>query len=210
MKLLFTFLAILSINFSSIAQTEATTVNGKKVTLNDNGTWIYQENTITEKLNPENTGIWEVRYYVDEFGDETDKGYISTKELLSGVFSNSATTNSELIANFLISDSTSVAISLYEYGSTKVKAYSDIYYDIFIKLDDGSKVTCTGIMKKQGDRIYLDNKNRLKHKTTIVHSALMTNKKLTLLIKEQDSLSQYKIIIDNTLGYENANNILHN
>lgn len=210
MKQLFTFLAILSINFSSIAQTEATTVNGKKVTLNDNGTWIYQENTITEKLNPENTGIWEVRYYVDEFGDETDQGYVSTKELLSGTFSNSATTNAELIANFLISDSTSVSISLFEYGSSKVKAYSETYYDIFIKLDDGSKVTCTGVMTKQGDRIYLDYKNWLKEKTTIVHSALMTNKKLTLLIKEQDSHTQYKIVIDNTLGYENAHNILHN
>jgi len=46
--LLFTILLISS--FGLFAQTEATTKDGKKVTLNDNGTWIYAETSETEEI----------------------------------------------------------------------------------------------------------------------------------------------------------------
>lgn len=38
---------------------------------------------------------WEIAHYVDDFGDETDKAYI--RGVFSGDFSNTATSNSELI-----------------------------------------------------------------------------------------------------------------
>ena len=39
-------------------------------------------------------GIWKKEYYIDEFGERTNQGYIYTS--LLGTFSNSATTDSRL------------------------------------------------------------------------------------------------------------------
>ena len=47
-----------------------------------------------EAVNPSDTGIWEIRYYVDVFRNPTDKDYITNKEYFTGTFSNSAATDS--------------------------------------------------------------------------------------------------------------------
>ena len=51
-----------------------------------------------ENLN--NTGMWEIRHYVDRFGEPTKEGYITNKSLIEGKFSNSATSNSDLNVKF--------------------------------------------------------------------------------------------------------------
>ncbi len=63
--------------------------------------------------NIDNLGVWEIGYYVDDFGEKTKKAYVSTE--LLGTFSNSATTNSNLRVRFLI-DNQSIRIQLYEYA----------------------------------------------------------------------------------------------
>ena len=53
----------------SFGQKKATTEDGKIVILNENGTWQYEKKDIGN-LTVENTlGIWNVKYYVDDFGD---------------------------------------------------------------------------------------------------------------------------------------------
>lgn len=59
-------------------------------------------------------GIWKINCYVDEWGEKTTKRYISTE--LNGTFSNSATTNSDLMVLILI-DKESIRIQLHEYGN---------------------------------------------------------------------------------------------
>ena len=49
--------------------------------------------------------MWEIRYYVDEFGEKTESGYIANADFISGVFSNTATHNSDLNVWLLIDDS---------------------------------------------------------------------------------------------------------
>lgn len=68
-----------------------------------------------KKIDAQNNkfGIWEMDYYVDDFGEPTKEGYLKTS--CTGLFSNSATTNSELGVKFLI-DKSDIRIQLYEYN----------------------------------------------------------------------------------------------
>ena len=61
-----------------------------------------------------NLGIWEVRYFVDEFGDPTENGYITNSKPISGTFSNWISYNSDLYVDFIIESEKYVAIQLFE------------------------------------------------------------------------------------------------
>ena len=50
--------------------------------------------------NSDSFGMWKTSYYVDEFGDYGDVGYI--KGSAKGYFNNSATTNSDLNVTFIV------------------------------------------------------------------------------------------------------------
>ena len=102
--------------------------------------------------------IWKMDYYVDEFDEPSADGYISNDAYFVGKFSNSATTDSKLHV-LLVVDSEDIALMLYEYGSSLVKNSSsrnDTYYDITMKLPDGSKKDITGTMGAGVDRIWID------------------------------------------------------
>lgn len=133
---------------------------------------------VGKKLGETSTGIWEIRYFVDEFGDYTEDGYISTKRL-SGTFSNSTT--NELTWYPIISEY-EISFVLFEYGDyrlTGLSSYPD-EYKILIKKSDGSIITCRGI--NSDDRIYV-TENR---------------KALVDLLFEEDSL---KIVIQEDKSY---------
>ena len=78
-----------------------------------------------------NNQKWKVSYLVDEFGDKTSSKYVKTKESVWGKFSNSATDNSKLKVQFVITKAGEskwdIGIDLYEYGDLKVKALSYKY-----------------------------------------------------------------------------------
>ncbi len=80
-----------------------------------------------EELNK--TGDWAYGSYVDDFGDKTGEGFIS--QTVMGLFSNSATTNSDLRVRMFISNADlnqeRPSFRLYEYnGNNAVKGvYSD-------------------------------------------------------------------------------------
>lgn len=78
--------------------------------------------------NSDDLGVWNVKYYVDSFGDPTDEAYITQRGVSSGKFSNSATTNSRLSWYFLI-DADSVSIKMMEYGSYPV-GYGDYVMEV--------------------------------------------------------------------------------
>ncbi len=119
--------------------------------------------------------IWELGFYVDEFNNPTNEAYMRNSELIVGVFSNSATTDSKLYARILI-DAGDVAIKLWEYGSQEVNAYSTTYYDITILDDAGNKHYTNGTMYKNGERIYFEDLKFI--------SLLQQNEKLKIYIEE--------------------------
>lgn len=102
---------------------------------------------------------WIKSYYVDNFNDPTDEWYIIHEQLISGTFSNSATTNSNLSVYVLI-DAEKISFFLYEYDSNQVKnSYStDETYSITMKDADGNKTDIMGRIYAGGDRIVIDDK----------------------------------------------------
>ena len=87
-----------------------------------------------------NTGVWKIAYFVDEFGEYTKDSYITTELYIKGLFSNSATENSKLNVRFIISNSKSVALELYEYaGKNPVKTYGTDEYTVLVQDKFGNR-----------------------------------------------------------------------
>ena len=81
---------------------------------------------------PTGTGSWELRAYQDEFGEKGSQKYLLL--MGSGVFSNSATTNSRMTA-ILYVDKDEFSFKLIEYDSSVAK--NDHSYTYRIKDSDG-------------------------------------------------------------------------
>ena len=82
---------------------------------------------------PTGTGSWEMKTYKDEFGEEGVSKYLVL--MGSGVFSNSATTDSEMSAVLFMDKSGDFSFRLIEYNSSVVK--SGDWYDYRIKDSEG-------------------------------------------------------------------------
>ena len=150
---------------------------------------------------PTNLGVWQIRYYVDEFNNPTTEGYITTKLYVEGTFSNSATTNSNLKVIWLI-DKDDVAIKLLEYGRNVVKSsYDSTSYAIAMLDADGNKTSMTGTMYKGSDRIYIDSAYE-----SIVLNTLAKNGAVTFKITEEGKYasSSYLFKMDDTSYFSNA------
>ena len=194
---------LLFIPFLTLSQITATVdENGKKVLLKSDGTWQY-ESQLQNKV-VEGTGIWSIKYFVDEFGDPTDQGYIAHDFYIKGVFSNSATTNSNLNVYFLISGADDIAVQLYEYaGRNPVKAFSTDSYSIVVKDSKGTKHSMTGKMYEGGNRIYFDPSFKKDH-ISKMHNVFMGGGEVSVVISKSDyGLSTYKFKV-NADGYKNA------
>jgi hypothetical protein len=150
-----------------------------------------------ENLN--NTGMWTVGYYVDDFGEATKQGYIRNTNLISGTFSNTATQNSDLNAKFLISNSSDISIMLYEYaGNNPIKAYSSTSYQILIQDKDGKRLKLTAT--NYSDRLSFD-----KTASRQVHTLLMKGGTIKFKIYEIDTpTTEYDFTIQNADWYDNA------
>ena len=187
-----------TISYSQIRATIDET--GKDIILNSDGTWEYAK---VAQTNFQGNGIWEIRYYVDDFGDPTDSGFISNTELIQGTFSNSATTNSSLYVFFLINGKGDVAVKLFEYGSSEVKAYSTEYYEVKVKDSSGIVHSLPATIYQGGDRLYIDSSAR-KNKISEMHNLFVIGGELQFVITSPSSYpSTYKFSV-NADGYKNA------
>lgn len=90
-------------------------------------------------------GIWEIKYFVDDFQEETKEGYVLNMGY--GSFSNSATTNSKCAMKLLVTNDYSVQLFLYEYGNKPVKSSgnSGEFYSMKI-LKGGDKFSGEGFL----------------------------------------------------------------
>lgn len=167
---------------------------------------IKKQEQAKEKIrleNLDNMGIWEIRYYIDKFGDYTSSGYISTHERIKGTFSDSRTTNSELGARVLITDSSNIDIKLYEYDRNAENEGSSSYpekYDIYIK-DDNDKFYYFAA-ENTSDRVSFNKKD-----SSMVHNLLVRNTSLKFTLELEgygNTISSYTFIIPNMHWYGNA------
>ena len=155
------------------------------------------------------TGIWEVKYYVDDFQEPTDDGYVRS-ETITGTFSNSATTNSE--CDFvLVVDDWSITLFAYEYGWSQVQGtFGDTSYTVKIRTGNGDEFTASASLDKGDDRIYIglfDSETREK-----ILSALQEGGKISFLLTESDAYGvadSYLFTIDDASGFSAAYNQLY-
>jgi hypothetical protein len=145
--------------------------------------WVNSVSLEPDSSDESTTGIWEKRFFVDEFGDETSSTYITPKELLVGFFSNSATKNSKLKVSIIVSGNDEIAFQLYEYGgSNPVKASSTKHYKIKIKDSQGIIHSLPGIMYEGSQRIYVDTENTISR----MHAILLDEGKIAVRIQEEE------------------------
>lgn len=149
--------------------------------------------------NINNTGMWAVSYYVDDFGAPTKQAYIYNKNDLFGTFSNTATQDSELKVAFLISSANKISIQLYEYaGNNPVKAYSSDSYRVLVQDKDGVRLKLSAV--NYSERLTLNSTDSKQ-----LHNALMKGGTLKFRIVEIDTpTTQYEFEIRNADWYENA------
>jgi len=149
--------------------------------------------------NLSNTGIWQVSHYVDEFGEPTQKGVIRNLNLIYGLFSNSATQNSELSVRLLIETPKNIDIILYEYASNNpVKSYSPDKYRVLVQAADGERHKLNAI--NYGDRLSFGPQ----HSKKIYDTLVLGGEVKFYIVEEETPTTQYSFSIKNSDYIDNA------
>lgn len=158
MKTLFTIVLLFTacVSFSQIT---ATTEDGRKVLLKNDSTWTFINEKIEDSTNVVQSSSWEIDYYVDNFGDKTNKQYQVYFDS-EGKFSNSATSGSELFTKVII-DEQNIRFDLYEYGKgpSVGKEIGTATYNLSVK--SGSETYSYSLIALEKTLI-LKNKDRVK------------------------------------------------
>lgn len=160
--------------------------------------------TDTKQSNQSTNSNFAIHYYVDEFGDATDQGYISQEYLSYGTFSNSATTNSE-ISWYLIASPDELSFVIFEYDSFRVKGSSGFptEYTVSIKTETGDIIRLYA--ENHSDRISISQRDQ-----TRLLSELKKGQTLKIAIAEQTdySPSSYNLGELDCTGFEETYNQL--
>lgn len=149
-----------------------------------------------------NTGIWKIGSFVNEFGDSTGDKYIGAR--IEGTFSNTATQDSDLIVSFLISSEDDIAFKLYEYArNNPVKSPGSVdEYQVLIQGADD-------LFLRLKAENYSDRLGMTSNHSRSLHSALMKGGTIQFVVTEVDRpTSKYKFTIPNADHFDNAVRIL--
>lgn len=119
--------------------------------LNESGRVVGNPNAVVDIEPLVKTGKWTLKYYKDEFGEYGDEKYLVLRG--SGVYSNYATTNSNMSA-ILFVDKDGVSMRLLEYSSLVVK--DDDSFDLKIKDAEGDIVNFS-LYNSESGYIYFSN-----------------------------------------------------
>ena len=150
--------------------------------------------------NINNTGMWDIRYYVDSFNEPTKERYIANDELIKGTFENSATSNSDLTVQILITSSNDISIKLYEYADNNEVKGSYNYptsYFVYVKDSEDKKYILNA--KNKSDRLEFNASDSL-----ILHKLFLKGKIIKFYIREFEGSSIYNFNILNPEWYDNA------
>ena len=140
---------------------------------------------------------WAQGFYVDNFGDETDKWYVRTLNMVEGTFCNTATSDSPLSVDVIVDCEGNVTFFIYEYaqednlvknGSSQ---YSE-YYRISIRDDTGSTIDVRGEMYPGSDRISIVDND----KSTILNMMISVKTMRFFIQKESSPATTYRFDLD--------------
>lgn len=169
----------------------------------ENAKKAAEEKERNRLANLNNTGIWSVNHYVDDFGEETKQAYLTNTDLIRGSFSNTATQNSALDVKFLINSPSDITLQLFKYArNNPVKAYSSDSYTVLLQDKDGNRLRLRAV--NYSDRLSFENMVSKQ-----LHSVLLKGGTLKFKIIENDTpTTEYEFIIQNADLYENAYELL--
>ena len=142
-------------------------------------------------------GMWKISNYIDEFGEKTTNEYVTNQKVISGFFSNTATTDSRLNITFIV-DKNNFAIVLYEYGEKHPVKNEGELYEVLIKDKNGKIYQITAINKSA--RLIFSKEDELKIKEIF---SLGGEIKFKIETEAKDIKSEYKFKVDNANGFNN-------
>jgi hypothetical protein len=127
---------------------------------------------------------WETEYYVDDFGDRTGETFEFFDVV--GVFSNSATTNSD--CGFFVKhdkDAESYTISIYPYNRKSRESWtSNTFQDVKLKQPSGDVETLSAFCYKKGQILFSEEDY------PIFKDAISQSGEYTLLLKYKGKYSE--------------------
>jgi hypothetical protein len=133
---------------------------------------------------------WELRYYVDEFGDKTEETYMYMRA--SGTFSNSATQNSKCIYDFVDSGE-SLEVHVKEYGNRMATDTKSTFETVKIKTPSGDVKSIKDVFFTKSGILFFD-----KETYTQIKSILMDEGRYVVVFNRSGRYSSlsYKIVIE--------------
>ena len=136
---------------------------------------IESTESITEE-SEKKYSVWFEKYYVDNFGDPTDKPYVTTFPI-KGYFSNTATNKSSLKVKLLFDETAN--IQLLEYDELPVQGYyskGETYF-LYYREEDGTKGFLTGELEYGSDRVSFNARKSLE-----LYELMCRNDSLSIII----------------------------
>lgn len=142
---------------------------------------------------------WIKDFYVDQFDDDTDKWFLCNRYEIIGTFSNSATTDSRLMAEVLYDCDGDITIFLYEYGNLEYMVENSSYYftkdyQVTVRDEKGTTIYAEGTMYSGGCRIFIDDADKKS-----VLKMMKSAKTMRFFIQSEDApVSTYRFDLDLT------------
>lgn len=135
---------------------------------------------------------WETEYYVDDFGEPTGETFEYFDVV--GVFSNSATTNSECAFIVKHDKGESYSVSIYPYnGSRRESWINSTYQTVMLKTPSGEIKDIKSFCYKKGIVLFSDDEY------PIFKDAIAKSGAYTFLLKYEDDYSEAKYKFNFTL-----------
>ena len=112
--------------------------------------WSSEEQSTTQASEQTASALsdWKVQHYLDDYGDKTDKKFLTNKVLWSGRFSNFTTNGSKLTARIVV-EKDEMTLLLYEYGWSDISHLDVTEYSIYIETSDrqemSGKIPCLSL-----------------------------------------------------------------
>ncbi len=138
---------------------------------------------------------WTKGYYVDEFGDKTEKSHMHMRAV--GTFSNSATQNSKCVYDFYDSGN-SITVDVREYGSSMATSIGYSFEIVKIKTPSGEVETIDNVFFSKPGVLFFFDEGKINTYTQL-KSILTESGKYVMVFKKSGkySSSSYKAIIQN-------------
>jgi hypothetical protein len=140
---------------------------------------------------------FKLKYFVDEFGDATKDAYLNA--IVKGLFSNSATTDSDLYVSVLISKY-EISLGLFEYGSSLVKGNSYTNYMVKMKLPNGEVIEDEIVLDKRINRFILSDAFYWRKSDLVIFDGV-SSAKFLIYDKERESNNYLFSIVFPSMDY---------